>query len=153
MDSVSGIGIRSRILHAGLSAVAPLAFAFGVLGCVQANAQTAEQTAEVVKSLSTQSHAVVARLSDLNHLSADEWRFHPGDLPHGESPDLDDSNWKPVTAKAEAPQDAVWYRHTIEVPQTLHGYDLTGARIWFSFAAYANGPMPEIIYFNGGAWH
>jgi len=31
----------------------------------------------------------------------------------------------------------------------LHGYDLTGARIWFSFAAYANGPMPEIIYFNG----
>ena len=58
----------------------------------QANAQTAEQAAEVVKSLSTQSHAVVARLSDLNHLSADEWRFHPGDLPHGESPDLDDSN-------------------------------------------------------------
>jgi alpha-mannosidase len=35
------------------------------------------------------------------------------------------------------------------VPQTFHGYDLTGARIWFSFFAGANGPMPEIIYFNG----
>ena len=33
--------------------------------------------------------------------------------------------------------------------QTLNGYDLTGARIWFQFHAEANGPMPEILYFNG----
>lgn len=46
-------------------------------------------------------------------------------------------------------QEAVWFRRLIEVPNSLHGYDLTGARIWFSFAAYANGPMPEIFYFNG----
>src|SRR5581483_10896138 len=31
----------------------------------------------------------------------------------------------------------------------LSGYDLTGARIWFQFHAQANGPMPEILYFNG----
>ena len=37
----------------------------------------------------------------------------------------------------------------MEVPQTLNGYDLTGARIWFQFHADANGPMPEIVYFNG----
>ena len=35
------------------------------------------------------------------------------------------------------------------MPQTLNGYDLTGARIWFQFHAYANGPMPQILYFNG----
>jgi alpha-mannosidase len=35
------------------------------------------------------------------------------------------------------------------VPQRCNGYDLTGARIWFQFHADANGPMPEILYFNG----
>ena len=44
---------------------------------------------------------------------------------------------------------AVWFRQTIQVPATLNGYDLTGARIWFQFHADANGPMPEILYFNG----
>ena len=35
-------------------------------------------------------------------------------------------------------------------PADSHGYDLTGARIWFSFSKpSANGPIPEIIYFNG----
>jgi len=34
-------------------------------------------------------------------------------------------------------------------PETLSGYDLTGSRIWFQFHAEANGPMPEILYFNG----
>ena len=37
----------------------------------------------------------------------------------------------------------------LTVPETLNGYDLTGARIWFQFHAEANGPMPEILYFNG----
>ncbi len=51
--------------------------------------------------------------------------------------------------KGNATKDAVWFRRTIEVPKTLHGYDLTGTRIWFQFHANANGPMPEIVYFNG----
>ena len=37
----------------------------------------------------------------------------------------------------------------IEVPKTLHGYDLTGTNISFRFRAWENGPMPQIIYFNG----
>ena len=35
------------------------------------------------------------------------------------------------------------------MPKTLNGYDLTGALIRFQFRASANGPMPQIIYFNG----
>ncbi|HWZ50945.1 MAG TPA: hypothetical protein VNW54_05730, partial [Granulicella sp.] len=70
-------------------------------------------------------------------------------MAHGESLTLDDSNWELVTPKAKAGKEAVWYRQTIEVPKTLHGYDLTGAQIDFRFRAYANGPMPEILYFNG----
>ena len=49
----------------------------------------------------------------------------------------------------KAPNDAVWFRQTYTIPETLGGYDLTGARIWFQFHADANGPMPEILYFNG----
>jgi alpha-mannosidase len=134
---------RKRILTLSLGAGA--LFAFGL----HAAAQSAEQAASIVKSLSGNAHAVVQRLSQLDRLPAEEWRFHPGDLAHGESPDLDDSSWKQVKPRMTAPQDAVWFRRWIEVPKDLHGYDLTGSRIWFSFNAYANGPMPEIIYFNG----
>ena len=37
----------------------------------------------------------------------------------------------------------------VEIPQTLDGYSLRGTDIAFRFNAYANGPMPEILYFNG----
>ena len=43
----------------------------------------------------------------------------------------------------------MWFRQTYAIPDTLNGYDLTGSRIWFQFHADANGPMPEILYFNG----
>ncbi len=76
----------------------------------------------------------------------DAWR---GDLAHGEAVHLDDSAWETIAPGQSAPNDAVWFRQTYEVPPTLNGYDLTGARIWFEFHAEANGPMPEILYFNG----
>ena len=101
------------------------------------------------KNLSPAALATLHTLETLNALPADEWRFHSGDLPHGESVTLDDSAWPIAKAPSTAPKDAVWYRRTIEIPKTLHGYDITGARIWFQFRAEANGPMPEIIYVNG----
>ena len=121
----------------------------GLLGGARASAQTAAQVAQIVKSYSERSQAVLQRLGALNQLPAEDWRFHAGDLAHGESLDLDDASWPLVKPRLEAPQDAVWFRRWIEVPASLQGYDLTGARIWFSFQANANGPMPEIIYFNG----
>ena len=62
---------------------------------------------------------------------------------------VDESSWQDFKVLGEAPNDAVWFRQTYTIPETLNGYDLTGARIWFQFHAYANGPMPEILYFNG----
>ncbi len=144
-----GVGLGKKIVSLELGAALLLLAGVGILGRVQAGAQTATQAAEIVKPLSTHTHEVVSRLTELDRLPAEEWRFHAGDLAHGESPDLDDSSWTVLKARAETLQDAVWFRRWIEVPQDLHGYDLTGARIWFSFSASANGPMPEIIYFNG----
>ena len=54
-----------------------------------------------------------------------------------------------VKAKDQRPKTQCGSAAGSKFPRTLHGYDLTGARIWFSFSADANGPMPEIIYFNG----
>jgi alpha-mannosidase len=148
MKTVIGIGFKKSTLGFGLLTVA-LCVGAGLSGGLQAVAQSAEQAAQVVKSLDSNSQAVVGRLSDLDRLPADEWRYHAGDLAHGESTDLDDSSWKTVKAQAQGSEEAEWFRRWIEVPKDFHGYDLTGARIWFSFSANANGPIPEIIYFNG----
>ncbi len=101
------------------------------------------------KNLSPAAQAKLHILETLNALPPGEWRYHAGDVPHGESVALDDSSWTLVAPRTKASKEAAWYRRTIEVPKTLNGYDLTGARIWFQFQASANGPMPQIIYFNG----
>jgi alpha-mannosidase len=109
----------------------------------------AQSPEEIAKTLPPDARRVIARLGELSNLPSGDWRFHEGDVAHGESPSLDDSSWTTVKAGTEGPTAAAWYRQWIEVPKTLTGYDLTGARIWFQFEATANGPMPEIIYFNG----
>lgn len=124
---------------------------FAALFCGVLSAQSFTPVREL-KNLSPDALAKLHTLETLNALPVGEWRFHAGDLPHGESPELNDSQWPLVTPGAKgvkAPKDAVWYRRVVEVPKTLNGYDITGARVWFRFHASANGPMPEIIYFNG----
>ena len=102
-----------------------------------------------VNSLPSADQQVIHRLGELNTLPSGAWRFHAGDVPHGEDPSLDDSSWQVVKPGFVGPYEAAWFRQWVEVPKTLDGYDLTGTRIWFQFRAYANGPMPQIIYFNG----
>jgi alpha-mannosidase len=154
MKTLMQIAFRKRAWNSCLMTASSCLFGiclFGSAGLtsIEASAQSAKQAAEVVKSLSANSQTVVQRLSELDQLPAEEWRFHAGDLAHGESPDLADSSWKEVKPRFDAGKDAVWFRRLIEVPKSHHGYDLTGARIWFSFGAGGNGPTPEIIYFNG----
>jgi alpha-mannosidase len=92
---------------------------------------------------------VALELKALTHLPANEWRVHPADIDHGEAVGLDDSSWNVVHANSNGPYEALWYRRWIEVPKNLHGYDLSGARVWFSFQIDANGPVTQIVYFNG----
>ena len=134
------IRIHRRAFHPEILLAAAFAFS-GALAQAQAP--------KAASPLSSQSIAVIKQLSALENLPAGEWRFHAGDVPHGEALNLDDSSWAIEKAGARAPKEAVWFRRWIEIPATLDGYDLTGARMWFQFVAYANGPMPQIIYFNG----
>jgi alpha-mannosidase len=100
-------------------------------------------------NLEPQSRAVLTRLAGLTELPDGAWKLHSGDLPHGEAANLDESTWQPIAKGSKASNDAVWFRQTYQIPPTLNGYDLTGSRIWFQFHAGANGPMPQILYFNG----
>jgi alpha-mannosidase len=121
-------------------------------GAAQTAEEAAKLKAELAKltaDLDPASRDVIVRLSDLRQLPDQGWKMHSGDLAHGEAVNLDESSWSPIEVHGKAANDAVWFRQTYEVPETLSGYDLTGSRIWFQFHANANGPMPQILYFNG----
>jgi len=121
------------------------------LSILPVHAQTIESghVHKAAPAFTPEENRVLETLASLETLPSGAWRFHAGDVAHGESLTLDDANWELVTPRAKAGKEAVWYRQAIEVPKTLHGYDLTGAQIDFRFRASANGPMPEILYFNG----
>ncbi len=115
----------------------------------RATAQSAADAAKIAANLQPESQAVIEKLSGLQELPDGAWKMHAGDLAHGEAVNLDESGWQAITKGSKAPNAAVWFRQTYQVPDTLNGYDLSGARIWFQFHASANGPMPQILYFNG----
>jgi alpha-mannosidase len=129
--------------------VAKIFFAAVLFACRMVHAQSRKEMDEILHTLPAQSQKTVERLGSFENLPVDDWHYHVGDLPHGEDPALNDSSWPMAKPHSKAPTEAVWYRRLIEVPKTLNGYDLTGARIWFQFRANANGPVPEIVYFNG----
>ncbi|QHS53968.1 alpha-mannosidase [Edaphobacter sp. 12200R-103] len=124
-------------------------FALVFFVCPLIQAQSPKEVSQILQTLSPQSQKTIERLASFENLPVDEWHYHVGDLAHGEDPSLNDSSWPVAKPHSKAPNEAVWYRRLIEVPKTLNGYDLTGARIWFQFRANANGPVPEIVYFNG----
>ena len=122
----------------------------------RATAQTAVEAAKVAKeidrvasNLPPESRTVITRLTLLRQLPDGPWKMHSGDLAHGEAADLDESGWQSFTIPGKVSNEGVWFRQTYTVPESLGSYNLTGSRIWFQFHASANGPMPEILYFNG----
>jgi alpha-mannosidase len=127
--------------------VAALAACFA---CV-AQAQSMETIDKATQFLPPQSRETLNRLGQFDRLPAGQWRVHPGDLPHGESPSLDDSSWPVAQRGQEFGKDAVWFRRWIEVPANLHGYDLTGVNVWFQFDVRPTerGDIDEIVYFDG----
>jgi len=131
-------------------------FRLGIRLCVIASllcgvlqAQFLQQSLDVEKQLPENQRVVIARLENLSHLPPGVWRYHVGDLAHAEDPTVDDSSWPVARPDSTFPTQALWFRQWVEVPHSLDGYDLTGTRIWFRFEAWVNGPLPQIIYFNG----
>lgn len=101
------------------------------------------------QSLPQPERDTIEKLGALSNLPSAVWHYHGGDLAHAEDPSVDDSSWPVAKPDSRYPEDALWFRQWVQIPKTLYGYDLTGSRIWFRFRAEANGPVPQIIYFNG----
>ena len=135
--------VQSRIFALLLVSFLVLSFTYS------AAAQHAASAGQPGDNLPPESRAVIARLFSLSQLPAGTWKAHRGDLAHGEDVNLDESSWQPASVGDKEPNEAVWFRQMFQVPDTLNGYDLTGSRIWFQFHSDANGPMPQMIYFNG----
>jgi alpha-mannosidase len=117
------------------------------VGC-PADAQSSRE-APLPSIMTPESQTVLDKLASLSALPKPDWRYHAGDLQHGESPSVDDANWQAATAPSTLPAEAIWMRTTIEVPKNLDGYDLTGTQISFRLRIDANGPVTQIVYFNG----
>jgi len=124
----------------------PAAIAFVAPLLAQSNAVRPYQFSE-------QAQAVVERLATLNAIEAQDWQYHEGPVEHGESPDLKTADWKVVHIPFYASREEIWLRRWVEIPKTLNGYDLTGARISFQIDVGGEGPgrgyLYETIYFNG----
>jgi alpha-mannosidase len=104
--------------------------------------------AKAVALLPPADQTIVKRLATLQQLPDGAWKAHEGDIPHGEAVDLDDSSWQTPKMGDRFSTEAVWFRQTIVVPQTLNGYDLTGTRVWFQFNTRGRD-QTTILYFNG----
>lgn len=99
---------------------------------------------------SPQAQATLDRLSAIRQgLPDGPWRYHPGDVAHGEDPSLDDSGWKLGKGTYQIADGSVWFRRTLIVPRSFLGYELRDVRLFFQFHAFAHGAMPEILYVNG----
>jgi alpha-mannosidase len=134
----------------------PAALALTLLTTVPFLGQTSARkraTGPPPVTLTPEAAKVLDTLDSLQQLPLGAWRYYAGDISHGEDVALDDSKWETVNPSERkpftAPNDAVWFRQTVEVPKTLHGYDLSGVTIWFHFSIDANGSVPLIVYFNG----
>ena len=105
------------------------------------------QQAAALKALSSQSLTIIGRLSKLGELTVEDWRYHVGDVEGGQTLTLDDSSW-PQTQRQSSIQttDVVWLRKKIEIPSTLDGYDLTGARLWIR---NMSGNNSVSVFFDG----
>lgn len=112
-----------------------------LLGMIPANAQGAN--ANSAKAYA----AVLDHLQSLVNLAQPEWRFHD-DLPHPEDPALDDSGWK-VMKTSEKWNDKRVLRRWIELPASIHGYAIEGARVRLDMTLTSNMTVSMSIYSNG----
>jgi len=98
--------------------------------------------------------AALTRLAAMTGMNVTNWRAHAADIPHGEDPALDDSQWTAITLAggrgnggggAQPGNGHAWYRTVIEIPATVGGKDIRGARVRLMVRLSNDGR----IFFNG----
>jgi len=71
---------------------------------------------------------VLGRLEQLTVYPEAEWRSH-ADVAHPEDPSLNDSDWQLIKQGDTWKDGARVLRRSIEIPKSINGYDIRGARV------------------------
>jgi alpha-mannosidase len=88
------------------------------------------------------------RLESMVSLPLDEWRYH-ADIAHPEDSSLDDKEWPAVKTGETWKTGPRVLRRQIEVPATLNGYSLRGARIRLDVAVDSSDFVTITAFSNG----
>jgi alpha-mannosidase len=78
-----------------------------------------------------------------------DWEAHPDNLPHGEDPSLNNADWSPVRISNQWGNGPVWFRRWVEIPQSMGGYNIRGARVRLDLRVSAEGSSQVRVFFNG----
>jgi alpha-mannosidase len=78
-----------------------------------------------------------------------DWKAHLDNLAHGEDPSLNDADWSPFRTSAPWKGGPVWFRRWVEIPQSMGGYNIRGARVQLDLRVGAEGSSPVRVFFNG----
>lgn len=89
------------------------------------------------------------RLSAMSSQWIPDWRAHADNLPHGEDPSLNDADWAPVRVTEAWGSGPVWFRRWVEIPTTLGGYRIEGARVRLDLTVRTKGRPAIRVFFNG----
>jgi alpha-mannosidase len=91
---------------------------------------------------------VLDRLQAITLVQARDWRWH-ADVPHPETPELNDSAWEMAPFNKIFNDGPRVLRQTITVPDKLSGYDLRGARIQLELRVTSDKLMQIAVFSNG----
>ncbi len=105
-----------------------------------------QQIPAALGALSAQARTVIERISKLDQLPIESWKYHVGEAAKAQAVDFDDSSWQVIHPPMRTnTTDVIWLRGVVEVPKLLDGYDLTGARLWVE--GWRNDGLT--VFFNG----
>jgi alpha-mannosidase len=91
---------------------------------------------------------VLDRLQAVTTIPLASWYIHAADLPHGEDPTLNITDWH-VVKVGEDWQGSRWLAEELEVPALLKGYSLQGARISLDLHVSSDNAIQVSVFANG----
>ncbi|HLK05659.1 MAG TPA: alpha-mannosidase [Candidatus Acidoferrum sp.] len=91
--------------------------------------------------------AALNRLDQLTVFPEAEWRYH-ADVAHPEDPGLNDSDWQPMARGDSWKDGARVLRRWIEIPKSIGGYDVRGARVELDLRFESQDSMIVTVFSN-----
>jgi len=91
---------------------------------------------------------LIDRLESIVSWPLDDWRYH-SDIAHPEDSSLDDKEWPVVKIREAWKTGPRVMRRRIELPATLNGYSLRGARVRLDLSVDSNDFVMVTVFSNG----